>query len=224
MSDNSISNPVPQSQPVPPEIFFGRDDIVSDYASLIVRNRQTRIAILGSGGMGKTSTALHVLHHQDVVSRYKDRRHFVGCNAITSAEALATLILRIMRVPSTAGENIVTILHRTLLSAPLTLLLLDNFETVWDINSRRDGIVDLLQKVVNAMSVSLIITMRGTAPPSGIVWTSFGCLPQLPPLDAKRVVLAINPSLSDGGRRDEECLDKLLAEIDYVALAVRLFA
>jgi hypothetical protein len=127
-------------------------------------------------------------------------------------------------VPSTTGENIVTVLHRALLSAPLTLLLLDNFETVWDINSRKDGIVDLLQKVVNATSVSLIITMRGTVPSSGIVWTRFGCLPQLPPPDAKRVGLAINPSLSDGGRGDEECLDKLLAEIDYVALAVRLFA
>ena len=56
------------------------------------------------------------------------------------------------------------------------------------------------------------------------MWTQFDCLPQLPPPDAKRVVLAINPSLSDGGCGDEECLDKLLAEIDYVALAVRLFA
>jgi hypothetical protein len=51
--------------------------------------------------------------------------------------------------------------------------------------------------------------MRGTVPPSGIMWTCFGCLPQLPPPDAKRVVLAINPSLSDGGRGDKECLDKL---------------
>jgi len=224
MQTNSISNPIPPSQPVPPEIFFGRDDLVSDYASLIVRNQQTRIAILGSGGMGKTSTALHVLHHRDVVSRYKDRRYFVGCGAVTSAEALAALILQNMRVPSTAGQNIVTVLHRALLSAPLTLLLLDNFETVWDINSRKDGIVDLLQKVVNAMSVSLIITMRGTVPPSGIVWTLFGCLPQLPPPDAKRMFLAINPSLSDGGHGDEECLDKLLAEMDYVPLAVRLLA
>jgi hypothetical protein len=224
MRDTSITNQVPQSQPVPPEIFFGRDDLVSDYASIIVRNRQTRIAILGSGGMGKTSTALHVLHHRDVVSRYQDCRHFVGCDAVTSAEALAALILQIMGVPSTAGQNIVTIMHRALLSAPLTLLLLDNFETVWDINSKKDGIVDLLQKVVNATSVSLIITMRGTVPPSGIMWTRFSCLPQLPPPDAKRVVLAINPSLSDGGRGDEECLDKLLAELDYVALAVRLFA
>jgi predicted ATPase len=110
-SRNRISNPFPPSQPVPPEIFFGRDDLVSDYASLIVRNEQTRLAILGSGGIGKTSTALHVLHHQDIVNRYRDRRYFVGCDAITSAEALAALILQIIRVPSRAGENVVTVLH-----------------------------------------------------------------------------------------------------------------
>jgi len=155
--------------------------------------------------MGKTSTALHVLHHSDVVTRYRDHRYFVGCDAVTSADALAALILQIMRVPSTAGENIVTVLHRALVSAPLTLLLLDNFETVWDVNSRRDRIIDLLQKIVNAKSVWLILTMRGTMPPSGISWTRFGSLPQLLPPDAKRTFLAINPSLNNGDRRDEEC-------------------
>src|SRR5882762_9049934 len=221
---NSISNPIPPLQPVPPEIFFGRDDLVSDYASLLVRNAQTRLAILGSGGMGKTSTALLVLHHPDVAARYGDRRYFVGCDAVSSAEGLASLVLQTIRVPSVAGENIVTALHRVLVSAPRTLLLLDNFESVWDMNSMRDGVVDFLQKVVDAKKVSLIITMRGTVPPLGITWTRFGCLPQLPPPDAKRMFLGINPSLSDGGRGDEECLDKLLAEMDYVPLAVQLLA
>src|SRR5882762_2859872 len=106
---NSISNPFPPSQPVPPEMFFGRDDLVSEYASLIVRNEQTRLAILGSGGMGKTSAALHVLHYPDIVTRYRDHRYFVACDAVTSAEALAALVLQIMRVPISAGENIVTV-------------------------------------------------------------------------------------------------------------------
>ena len=101
---------IPPSQPVAPEIFFGRDDIVFDCASLIARNEQTKVAILGTGGIGKTSTALHILHHQDVVDRYDNRRYFVGCDAATSAESLATLILQIIQVPSVAGENILTVL------------------------------------------------------------------------------------------------------------------
>jgi hypothetical protein len=55
--------------------------------------------------MGKTSAALHILHYPDVVTRYRDRRYFVGCDAVTSAEALAALILQIMRVPLSAGGN-----------------------------------------------------------------------------------------------------------------------
>jgi tetratricopeptide (TPR) repeat protein len=215
---------IPPSQPVPPEIFFGRDDIVSNFASLIVRNSQTKLVLLGTGGIGKTSTALHILHHQDVVDRYDNHRYFVGCDGATSAESLATLILRIIQAPSSAGENILTVLHRALLAAPLTLLLLDNFETVWDVSSGRDAVLDLLQKIGNARHVSLMITMRGTVPPAGIIWTRFESLPPLSPPDAKSMFLAINPSLDNGGCEDERYLDTLLAEMDHVPLAVRLLA
>jgi tetratricopeptide (TPR) repeat protein len=95
---------------------------------------------------------------------------------------------------------------------------------MWDIDFGRDGVIDLLQKIVNAKSVSLVITMRASVPPSGITWTHFDCLPQLSPTDAKQIFLAINPSSNDVDSRDEECLDKLLAEMDYVPLAVRLLA
>ena len=221
---NSPSNAPPPSQPVPPDIFFGRDKIVSDFASLIVCDEQTRVAILGSGGIGKTSTALHILHHEDVVARYAKHRHFVGCDAVTSAEALATLILKVMQVAAEAGENIVTFLHGVLLSSPQTLLLLDNFETVWDVPAGRDGVLDLLQKIRNAKNVSLMITMRGAVPPSGIAWTRFQCLHPLAPPDAKSLYLAINPSLNDANNEGQEHLDTLLAEVDYVPLAVRLLA
>ena len=186
-----------------------------------MRDEQTRLAILGTGGISKTSTALHILHYPEVVSRYDKRRYFVGCDAVTSAESLATLVLQIIQVPSVAGENILTILHRALLAAPLTLLLLDNFESVWDINSRREEVLDLLRKIVNSKRISLMITMRGAVPPPGIIWTHFHTLPPLLPPDAKSLFLAINLPLNAG---DDEHLDTLLAEMDYVPLAVLLLA
>jgi tetratricopeptide (TPR) repeat protein len=212
------------SQPAPLDIFFGRDDIVTDFASLVVRNEPTRLALLGSGGIGKTSTALHILHHQDVVARYEDHRYFVGCDAVTSAEDLVALILRIIRAPSTSEENIVTVLARVLHSVPLTLLLLDNFETVWNINSERGRVTNVLREIENANNVSLVITMRGIVPPVVIRWTRFDCLNPLSHPDAKRVFLAINPSMNDPDRRDKECLDTLLTEMDCVPLAIRLVA
>jgi hypothetical protein len=221
---SSLSTSLRQSQRVPPEIFFGRDDIVSDLASLIVGNEQTKLAILGAGGIGKTSTALHILHHENVVRRYNNCRYFVGCDAVTSAESLASLILQVMQEPLVAGEHTLNILHRVLLAAPFTLLLLDNFETVWDSISDRDEVLDLLQKIGNAKHVSLMITMRGVAPPPGIAWTWFNSLPPLSPHDAKNMFLTINPLFNNGDNGDGQNLDMLLAEMDYVPLAVQLLA
>jgi tetratricopeptide (TPR) repeat protein len=191
---------------------------------VIVGNEQTRLAILGAGGMGKTSTALHIMHHQDVVARYQDRRYFIGCDAATSAESLAALILQVVRARSTAGVNILTSLHRVLLASPCTLLLLDNFETVWDTISGRDRVLDVLQKIGSAKPISLIITMRGVVPPPGIAWTRFDTLPPLSPGASKSVFLTINPLFNDGNDSDGQNLDMLLAEMDYVPLAVQLLA
>jgi hypothetical protein len=114
-----------------------------------------------------------------------------------------------------------TVLHRTLLAALLTLLLLDNFETVWDINSGRDGVLDLLQKIINSKHVLLMVTMRGASPPPGIIWTSFESLLPLSPPDTKSLFLAINSSPNAG---DDGNLDTLLSEMGYVPLAVLLLA
>ena len=192
--------------------------------SLILKNTQTRIALLGGGGMGKTSTALHILHHQDVAARYTSHRYFIGCDAVTSADALVELILQVLQVPQVAEEAAVTVLHRALLAAPSTLLLLDNFETVWNLYSSRARVVDLLQKIANANLVSLMITMRGTAPPTGIIWTHFDSLLPLSPEAAKRAFLAINPLSSDGVGGNGSSLETLLEEMDYIPLAIHLLA
>ena len=48
-TNRSDSLPIPPSQPIAPEIFFGRDELVSDLVSLVVRNDQTRLSLLGAG-------------------------------------------------------------------------------------------------------------------------------------------------------------------------------
>lgn len=58
----------PPEQPLAPEIFYGRDDLVSELAMVIRDHQRPRIALLGSGGIGKTFTALHIIHQKDVVA------------------------------------------------------------------------------------------------------------------------------------------------------------
>ncbi|KZP16418.1 TPR-like protein [Athelia psychrophila] len=214
----------PPSQPSPPDIWFGRDEIVSTLAEIIAVNENPRLAILGAGGMGKTSTALHVTHHEAVVARYKDRIFFVACDAATSANLLALHILQVLGVSIGAGENPVTALHLALKHAPPTLLLLDNFESLWGAEKHHNATRDLLQKIANSPSSTLVITMRATTPPPGIRWTFFESLPPLHASSAKDVFLAINATFCDGSDDGDEVLDELLMELDYVPLAIHLLA
>src|ERR1700736_1848156 len=219
--DIGVESTPPPSQPVPPEMFFGRDDTVRDIVNLFTGDEQIRVAIMGTGGIGKTSTAKHVLHHLD---QFGNRRYFVGCDAVTSADALAALILQILGVPPVKGENMLTVLHQVLLVAPPTLLLLDNFESAWQSNSDQAGVRDLLSKIGSATKVSLIVTMRGSAPPSIIKWTHSQILPPLSFQAAKDLFLEINPVTLEDESGDGKLLNLILKELGYVPLAVQLFA
>ncbi|KZP19991.1 hypothetical protein FIBSPDRAFT_932583 [Athelia psychrophila] len=195
----------PPSQPLAPDLWFGRDQIVLTLAQIITGNENPRLAILGAGGMGKTSTALHVIHHEAVVARYKDRIFFVACDAATSADLLASLILQVIGVSVGTGENLVTALHLALKYAPPTLLLLDNFESLWEAEKDHTSTRDLLQKIADSFSVGY-------------------SLPPLPAPSAKELFLAINATFCDGSDDGDEVLNELLMELDYVPLAIHLLA
>ncbi|KZP08478.1 TPR-like protein [Athelia psychrophila] len=219
-----IMTPGPPSQPSAPDIWFGRGDIISTLAGVITGNANPRIAILGSGGMGKTATALHLIRDEAVVARYGDRIFFVACDAATSADLLASRILQTIDVAAAAGENLVTAMHLALKAAPPTLFVLDNFESTWEGERNHAAIRDLLQKIVNCPSSTLIITMRATAAPPGIRWSYSDSLPPLSASSAKEVFLAINATFGDGSDDGNEVLDELLKELDYVPLAIHLLA
>ncbi|KZP29401.1 TPR-like protein [Athelia psychrophila] len=214
----------PPSQPLPPDIWFGREKIVSSLAEVITGNENPRLAILGAGGMGKTATALHLIRHESIVARYGDRVFFVACDATTSTQLLASRILQVIGVSVGAGENLVTAMHIALKCAPPTLLVLDNFESLWEAEKEHTATRDLLQKITDSPSSTLIITMRATIPPPGIRWTSFESLPPLAASSAKEVFLAINATFCDGSDDGDQILDELLRELDYVPLAIHLLA
>jgi hypothetical protein len=113
------STPLPLMQRMAPEIFFGREQVVSDMASSTASEEQIKLALLGGAGIGKTSVALHVLPHHLVVECYGDCRYFVCCDAVTSSETLEELILHCLQMPPVDGKNVFKTLHQTLSNANL---------------------------------------------------------------------------------------------------------
>ncbi|KAJ7195917.1 hypothetical protein GGX14DRAFT_403652 [Mycena pura] len=77
--------------PSMPQIFHGRESELSDILQLFTHDAP-RIAILGAGGMGKTSLARAVLHHPDITLKYGECRMFVACDVASTMAELVTLI------------------------------------------------------------------------------------------------------------------------------------
>ena len=149
-----------QTPPPAPAIFFGRNYLVAEAVHLIKTAQPARLAILGAGGMGKTSAALAILYHEEVQLMFGKKQYFVSCEAVTSTSLLLQAILHVLGVQSASNDDPLTILHQILIvqAAPL-LLVLDNFETPWDESDDQTEVESVLGRIVAVPHVTLIVTM-----------------------------------------------------------------
>ncbi|KAJ7848249.1 hypothetical protein B0H14DRAFT_3673445 [Mycena olivaceomarginata] len=76
--------------PSKPKIFYGRESELEHVMKMLCKE-SPRIAILGGGGMGKTSLAKAVLHHPDISEKF-EHRFFVSAESATNSVELAALI------------------------------------------------------------------------------------------------------------------------------------
>ncbi|KAJ7082341.1 hypothetical protein C8R43DRAFT_1115532, partial [Mycena crocata] len=73
------------------KIFHGRESELCHILDLFVDNTP-RVAILGAGGIGKTSLSKAVLHHSQITEKFAQRRFFVACDSMSTKDELASLI------------------------------------------------------------------------------------------------------------------------------------
>ncbi|THU82573.1 hypothetical protein K435DRAFT_691262, partial [Dendrothele bispora CBS 962.96] len=222
-----LDSQLEQATPAVPRIFFGRDHLIEEGTDYVTNNAQAFLAILGPGGIGKTALAQKIIEMEAVKEKFEKRSHFIPCDILPNVASLIQGLLQCLKIPAQEGKGQVEMLNDYLrLDARHMLLVLDNFETLWYNNENRTGIQNFLEKLFNFKHVSILVTMRGPDGPGSVEWYKLGTGSGIPPLSvdaARKVFCAIagnRPDLSE----KTEAVDKLLKELDYVPLAIRLIA
>ncbi|KAJ7455439.1 hypothetical protein FB451DRAFT_1373164 [Mycena latifolia] len=204
--------------PSEPKIFHGRELEVSTIVQQL-NQPIPRVAILGGGGMGKTSLARTILHHPQVSAKYEQHRFFVACDAASSSVHLAALIGG--HVGLKPGQDVTKPVVRYFSGSPPSLLILDNLETVWEPNECRADVEKFLGLLEDIEHLTLIITMRGAERPASVRWTH----PFLQPLRplAQNAARKTFIDIVDDGYAVED-IDKILLLADNMPLAIDLMA
>ncbi|KAJ6558896.1 P-loop containing nucleoside triphosphate hydrolase protein, partial [Mycena vulgaris] len=204
--------------PSEPKIFHGREAELADILKLFMQETP-RIAILGGGGMGKTSLARAVLHHSTITGEYAQHRIFVACDSTLSKDELVILIGAHLGLKPT--KNLAKAILHHFATNPACLLILDNLETLWEPTEIRRDIEEFLSLLTEIKHLALIITMRGTERPASVQWTRpfLLALKPLTPAAARRTFIDI----ADDGH-DSDDMDKVLLLTDNMPLAIDLMA
>ncbi|KAJ7822898.1 hypothetical protein B0H14DRAFT_3146200, partial [Mycena olivaceomarginata] len=200
-----------------PKIFYGRQLEVETIMKML-NQESPRIAILGGGGMGKTSLAKAILHYPQTLEKFQ-HRFFVSAEAATTSIELAALIG--LHVGLNPGTDLTRPVVQYLSQKPSCLLILDNLETVWEPIQSRGGIEEFLSLLTEVKHLALLTTMRGAERPGKVHWTHPFLLP-LQSLSAEAAQQTFM-DITDNAYKKED-MEQILQFTDNMPLAVDLIA
>ena len=218
--DHAIASSV-ETMPIPPTIFIGRDAVVSKIADHLVSGEigRSRVFILAPGGMGKTSTALAVMKHPSVMTKFaKEHQFWVPCISANSPSTFLAHLSRHLCVTRQTDHPLNDILATLKTTDEPRVILLDNFETPWNpVEGKQESVRDVLRALALLPHIAILVTMRSEFPPIG-EWT---CEPlyHVEPQDSRRIYTTIDPSAGNDPK-----LKELLEVLGHLPYAVTLMA
>ncbi|KAJ6627878.1 P-loop containing nucleoside triphosphate hydrolase protein, partial [Mycena sp. CBHHK59/15] len=205
--------------PTSPQIFHGRELELRDLLDTLKQD-SARVAILGMGGIGKTSLATAALHHIDVTTKYT-RRYFVSCATVTTHRELISNIGSHLGLDQ--SSNLAKKIIRELSASFSSLLILDNLETPWEPPSSREEVEDFLSLLSDVSNLAIVITMRGAERPGKVKWTR-PFLGPLKPLENSAALKTFADIADVDEVNETEHIAELLKLTDNLPLAVNLIA